>query len=459
MAKHRLSLPGLVAATFFIVSGGPYGLEEVVSGRGYAGALLLLAGLPFVWSLPVALSVGELASAIPATGGYYVWVRRALGSFWGLQAAWLFLSVTIFDLAIYPAMFVAYLSRPWPQLGGVEVGSAGWVVALLFVAAGTSWNLLGIRAVGRGSEWIGVLVLAPFVAMVALAALRLSSGGAERLASALAEAPPTDSSGLAAAMLVAMWNYMGWDNTSTFAGEVEDPQRSYPRAMVLGVVVVSAAYLLPVLAAASAGIPSSAWTTGTWVDAADKIGGRLLGALVVAAGSAAVLAMFVAILLYWSRLPVALAEDGWMPARFARRSARTGAPAVAILLGAVCCGAVLGLGLRRLVEIDVLLYGAALTLELVSLVVLRVREPELPRPFRVPGGLPGALLSALLPVALLALAGWQGRAEPGALGLSAVGVAALVASAGPVWYAMRSRSRRGTRSGQREVESRRGPLG
>lgn len=79
--RDRMSTLGLAAATFFIVSGGPYGLEEIAQGYGYGGALLLLAAVPLVWSLPVALLVGELSAALPATGGYYAWVRRALGPF------------------------------------------------------------------------------------------------------------------------------------------------------------------------------------------------------------------------------------------------------------------------------------------------------------------------------------------------------------------------------------------
>ena len=451
-AERRLSFLGLLAATFFIVSGGPYGLEEVVSGRGYSGAVLLLAILPFVWSLPVALSVGELAAALPATGGYYAWVRRALGPFLGVQAAWLYLSVTIFDLAIYPAMFVTYLSRPWPALSRIELGSAGWGVALAVIALGAAWNLLGIRTVGRASEALGVLVLLPFAAMVVLAVLSLPSGGGSRLAAALAESPPKDPSGLAAAMLVAMWNFMGWDNTSTFAGEVERPERSYPRAMAAGVAVVSLAYLLPVLAAASTGMPASAWVNGTWVEAAERLGGKVLG-LTVVGGGVAVLAMFVAILLFWSRIPVALALDGFLPARFARRSASTGAPAISVVLGALACAAVVGLGLRRLVEIDVLLYGAGLALELLSFVALRLREPDLPRPYRVPGGIPGAVATAALPIALLAFAGWQSRDEPGAFGFSAVGSAALVASVGPVWYALRFRAARASRAAAGGLDS------
>jgi amino acid transporter len=72
-----------------MVSGGPYGLEELVKDTGYRAALLILVLLPLVWSLPTGLMVGELSAAIPAEGGFYVRVRRALGPFWGVQESWL----------------------------------------------------------------------------------------------------------------------------------------------------------------------------------------------------------------------------------------------------------------------------------------------------------------------------------------------------------------------------------
>src|SRR5258708_37428061 len=84
--RQRIGLWPLVAATYFMVSGGPYGLEEVVKGAGYGGAILLLLFTPLIWSLPVAVMVGELSSAIPEEGGYYVWVRRAAGPILGVHA-------------------------------------------------------------------------------------------------------------------------------------------------------------------------------------------------------------------------------------------------------------------------------------------------------------------------------------------------------------------------------------
>ena len=113
--KKNLTFVPLVAATYFMVAGGPYGLEELLHRSGYEGALAILLLTPLLWSLPTALMVGELASALPNEGGYYVWVRRALGPFWGFQEAWLSLCASVFDMAIYPTLFLLYWGRLWPR--------------------------------------------------------------------------------------------------------------------------------------------------------------------------------------------------------------------------------------------------------------------------------------------------------------------------------------------------------
>ena len=82
---RKMRLLPLIAVTYFMVSGGPYGIEDILGGAGYLWAIVILLVLPFFWSLPTALMIGELASAIPAEGGFYVWVRRALGPFLGIS--------------------------------------------------------------------------------------------------------------------------------------------------------------------------------------------------------------------------------------------------------------------------------------------------------------------------------------------------------------------------------------
>jgi amino acid transporter len=434
-----------------MVAGGPYGLEDILGDAGYGRALLLLLVIPFIWSLPTSLMVGELASALPQEGGYYCWVRRALGGFWGFQEAWLSLAASIFDMAIYPVIFVLYLSRVAP---GLAAGHRGFAIKLAVVVLCAIWNLRGAKAVGEGSVAMFVVLLAPFVVLVgaglwqglfvqphALAGPTLALGDRLRRGFGLLRAPVAAPS-LAGAVSVALWNYMGWDNASTVAQEVEAPQRNYPRAMLISAALVAATYIVPLAAVGLAGIPAGQFSTGAWTDAARTIGGPgLFGAglalAVVLGGMLNGAGMFNALMMSYARVPYALAVDGLLP-RFLGRTTpasptRAPVPWVSVL---VCAGAwalALGLSFERLISIDLVLYGASLLLEFVALVVLRLREPALARPFRIPGGVPAAILAGVGPAALIAFALYAARDER--VGpLPALTFAALVAVAGPLAY-------------------------
>ena len=131
------------------------------------------------------------------------------------------------------------------------------------------------------------------------------------------------------------------------------------------------------------------------------LGGPLLRIGVVLGGVISAFGMFNALVMSYSRLPLAMAQDGMLPGIFAKLQKKSRAPWVAIMALAIGWAMCLGLGFARLVTIDILLYGVSLLLEFVALAVLRFREPELPRPFRVPGGLFGAIAIGIPPVLLL----------------------------------------------------------
>ena len=155
----KMRLLPLIAATYFMVSGGPYGLEDIIGKAGYGRALLLLAIVPLVWSLPTSLMVGELASALPEEGGYYCWVRRALGGFWGFQEAWLSLAASVFDMAIYPVIFVLYLGRIEPTWTAGGRGTL-WALVVVVLCAGveSAWGEGGRRGVGGDVLFAAVAV-------------------------------------------------------------------------------------------------------------------------------------------------------------------------------------------------------------------------------------------------------------------------------------------------------------
>jgi amino acid transporter len=319
-------------------------------------------------------------------------VRRAMGNFWGFQEAWLSLVASIFDMAIYPTLFVAYLTRMFPYF---QQGNRGWWVALAVVIACAVLNIAGVKVVSLTSLWLFFALTAPFVAIVVLAPFKIGA-----LANAVTK-PTTSSVDILGGLLICMWNYMGWDNASTIATEVERPQRTYPRAMLVAVVIVALSYVLPFAAMWMTGLTPTAWETGSWADIAGLLGGPLLRIGVVLGGVISAFGMFNALVMSYSRLPLAMAQDGMLPGIFGKLQKKSRAPWVAIIALAIGWAMCLGLGFARLVTLDILLYGFSLLLEFVALAVLRLREPDLPRPFRVPGGLFGAIAIGIPPMLLL----------------------------------------------------------
>ena len=305
-----------------MVSGGTYGTEDIVHGAGYGRAILILLLTPLLWSLPTAFMIGELSSALPYEGGYYAWVRRAMGNFWGFQEAWLSLVASIFDMAIYPTLFVAYLTRMFPWF---QEANRGWWVALAVVIACALLNIAGVKVVSLTSLWLFFALSAPFVAIVVLAPFKLGA-----LANAVTK-PTTSSVDILGGLLICMWNYMGWDNASTIATEVERPQRTYPRAMLVAVAIVALSYVLPFAAMWMTGLKATAWETGSWADIAGLLGGPLLRVGVVLGGIISAFGMFNALVMSYSRLPLAMAQDGMLPGNF-----RQAAPEVAGALGCHC---------------------------------------------------------------------------------------------------------------------------
>jgi len=228
-----------------------------------------------------------------------------------------------------------------------------------------------------------------------------------------------------------MWNYMGWDNASTIATEVERPQRTYPRAMLVAVAIVCVTYVLPFAAMWMTGLPASAWETGAWADVAQLMGGPVLRIALVAGGMMSGFGMFNALVMSYSRLPLAMAQDGMLPKVFGKLHPKSRAPWVAIVALAIGWGFALNLGFERLVTLDIMIYGASLTLEFVALIALRIREPELRRPFRVPGGLFGAIAVGIPPILLLGFAIIRSEHEV-VMGMSSFLFAAILIGLGVV---------------------------
>lgn len=438
--KRSLGMWQLMAAIYFCVSGGAFGLEPVVQlGPGMAILLILLT--PLIWSAPAALMTAELASAIPEEGGYIVWVKRALGQPWSFLCGWWSWVYSWVDVAIYPTLFVAYLGRFLSLVGYTTAFDQNpwlkWSVGLILILPLTVLNLRGTKLAGESSVSFFAILLIPFVALVLFGMGRvLANPGATVHPFVAQGGPATGVFGIG--LFAAMWNYLGWDSISTVSGEVRDPQRSYPRALAIGLAIVTASYLLPVMVGVAAAPDSGKWETGEWVQVAATVGGKWLAIGMAAAGIVSSAGQFCAMLLTCSRIPFVLADDRLLPHWLARLHPRFGTPWGAILVSAAVYAALSYQKFESLAVVDVILYSSALLLELIALAVLRAKAPETPRPYRIPGGWPVLGLVVLLPMALLVFACYSRIHEEG---LRTVWLSLGALATGPVIWVLSRRLR------------------
>jgi len=235
---------------------------------------------------------------------------------------------------------------------------------------------------------------------------------------------------------------MGWDNAATIANEVENPQKTYPRVMMLTLLAIVLSYVIPVAAVWHTHIPQDVWNNGSWASIATLVVGPWLGVVLVCGAMMTEFSSFNSLVMSYSHIPVAMAHDGHLPKIFTRKL-NNGAPWVAILVLGSAWALSLGLKFDRLVMLDILLYGASLLLEFAALVILRLREPDLPRPFRVPGGTAGAILCGVGPAVLLVFALIRNRSEQIELGrfgtISTLTFGLGLMALGVVYYAVAGR--------------------
>ena len=384
----------LTAVMFFGVSGGPYGLESLIALAGGRNALLLVLFTPLIWAVPVILMVLELNSMMPRNGGYYHWVKSGLGPMWGFFEGWWTWLYMFVDLAIYPVLFVEYAAFFFPEISGIRYPLC---IAVVWSSAGL--NLLGIRPVGRGSMVFGSAVILPFVILF-VAAFRhgISIPPSQEITGVAPQALP----GIGMGLFVVMWNYLGWDNPSTYAEEVDRPVRSYLVAIVWAFGLILVTYALAILAATEAGVDPATFERDGFPSLGLQAGGTVVAGLLAAGGMASALGLFLSGLLSVSRLPKAMSDDGYLPSILRRIDGKHGTPYVSII---ACAGIVSVMVLWRfedLLIIDVVLYGSALLLEFIALIRLRKLVPEMIRPFRIPLPPSGLVALTCLPAFCLA---------------------------------------------------------
>ena len=401
LKRARVRLVTVFFMIYILVSGGSFGIEDMVSWSGPGLTVILLIVLPFLWSLPMALVASELGSALPGEGGFYIWARRGLGDFWGFQTAWWW-SLSIFvDSSVYVVLAVGYLQN-WLGFGLLWSYVICWAIIAVFALV----NIFGVRIVALGSSLFSVLIIAPFVVLIVVG---LAKWQFDPLTPVTPPGVPFfgTNGALGLGLAIGVWMYSGYESMSTLSGEIREPQRVIPRALLLAVPFIIAMYVLPTVAGLAGYGHWDLWATEagdgyvSFVEIGKALGGSALGVALLASALLGNLALYLDYLASGARPLFALSADGLFPAAVSRVDRRFGTPVVAIVLMAAV-NAVLIIGpFQNLVVIDVILFTASYVLIFIAAVALRVKEPGLRRPFRVPLGTKGLALLVVPPILIV----------------------------------------------------------
>lgn len=387
----------IIGTGIFLV---PSDIARAVDSVGLVFAVWIVGGL---LSLAGALSYAELGAALPEAGGEYVFLRRAYGPLWGFLYGWEQFVIgktgSIATIATAFAVFLGYFFGALHQeMLRVPLGFATWsltgaqVISLTAIIGLTGINYLGIIVGGAVQTVFTALKVAVILGLVALG-FTVGHGDWANFAPFLAL--PTGGGTLSAfgvALVAALWAYDGWNNLTMVGGEVRDPERNIPRALIFGVLGVGFVYMLA-NAVYFYVLPLETVQGSERVaqDVARTFLGEWGGVVITVGALISTFATLNGAILSGARVPYAMARDGLFFRHMADVHPIHRSPAKALLLQCVvACVLILIFGqhrdaFSRLFTYTIfglwIFYGMATA----AVFVLRRKEPDLPRPYRTLG--------------------------------------------------------------------------
>ncbi|MGA5462596.1 ethanolamine permease [Mycobacterium sp. NPDC050041] len=366
----------------YVISGDYSGWNFGLAEGGFGG--LLIAGVVIAsMYLAMVLGMAEMSSALPAAGGGYTFARRALGPWGGFATG----TAILIEYAIAPAAIATFIGAYVESLGLFGITDGWWVYLAVYVL------FIGIHLSGVG-EALKVMFVITGIALAGLIVFAITAIGRFDTAN-LTDIAPTDAAGASsflpfgylgiwAAVPFAIWFFLAIEGVPLAAEEAKDPARNVPRGIIaaMAVLVVTGATVL-VLAAGAGGAEVISASGNPLVEA---LGDTTMAKVVNYIGLAGLIASFFSIIYAYSRQLFALSRAGYLPKRLSVTNSRK-APTLALIVPGII-GFVLSLTGQGAMLLNMAVFGAALSyvLMMISHIVLRRREPEMPRPYRTPGG-------------------------------------------------------------------------
>jgi basic amino acid/polyamine antiporter, APA family len=415
----------VIGSGIFLVPGG-----VLRQAGGHAGPALLVWIVGGILSLLGALAYGELGAMNPAAGGLYVYLRDAFGPLTAFLYGWTFFLVIATGSAATLAVASGSYLQQFVPLG--PTGQKLAAIALLAIVAAI--NVRSTRRSADVQNWSTAIKVAALLVMSAVLIVWRQAATAPPMPFWPESLTMSQVSGMGLGMIGVLWAYEGWQYVTFSAGEAIDPQRTFPRAIVIGTASLIGIYLF-----ANLGYLAALGVEG--VAGSDRVAAEAVGAI-VGPGSAKLIAAAILISIFSAtngltisapRVYYAMARDGLFFRTLGDVHPRYGTPAVSIIAGTLCSMVLAWSGtfeqlLTYVVFVGWIFYG----LGAACVLVLRRTKPDAERPFRVPGYPWTPLLFIIAAAALVAntIATQPGRAAVG-IGVVLLGV--------PVYFIWRPR--------------------
>ena len=367
----------------YVISGDYAGWNAGLLEGGFGG-LLIASIIIAAMYLAMVLGMAEMSSALPAAGGGYTFARRAMGPWGGFATG----TAILIEYAIAPAAIATFIGGYVESLDLFGISDGWWVYLAVYVV------FIGIHLVGAGEALKAMFVITA-VALVGLVIFGIAALGkfdAGLLTDIVPDPDAAGSSdfmpfgylGIWSALPFAIWFFLAIEGVPLAAEEAENPEKNVPRGIIaaMGVLLLTCALVL-FLATGALGAQGVGESANPLVDALDGTTATVVNYI----GLAGLVASFFSIMYAYSRQLFALSRAGYLPTVLSVTNSRK-APTWALIIPGVIGFALTFTG-EGAILLNMAVFGAALSyvLMMVSHIVLRVREPEMERPYKTPGGI------------------------------------------------------------------------
>lgn len=327
LKKHSMRPIGIAFMLYCLVAAGAFGIEEMIPVSGPGLTITMLVIFPIIWALPICLTVSELSAYMPAEGGIYVWVKEALGEFWGFLMGWWGTISIYLSNAAYVVLIVGYARKFIPM-----TDTQALIVKIVIVLFFTAINLMGLKEVSRVSTILSILILIAFSAVTVIGFTHWEHNPV------IPFTPEGQSviDSLGGSICIVIWMYCGYECVSNMAGEIKNPE-VIPKGFMIAMPLIALSYALPTVSGLASIGQWENWATDGegavgYMDVFIQYLGQAWGVVFLVVAIISQCAIFNAYIAAGSRGFFVMADDKLCPKFLVKVSKKRGVPYLAILL-------------------------------------------------------------------------------------------------------------------------------